>query len=86
MKKSIETDERERQWGDLCRKRIESARKSLAKILCRLEGAITDVKSSCELMEWNDDVAYLMEEAAVKLGFSLATLDTWNDVPEDEKD
>ena len=38
-----------------------------------------DIKFACELAKWNDDVYFQIEDAAIKLGYALATLTTWND-------
>ena len=63
----------------MCNGRIENARKRLAKLICSLDSVTMDVKSACELMDWNEDVAYEMENALGKLGTCLATLDCWFD-------
>ena len=77
MKK--ETTEKE----ELANARIEDSRKRLAKVICQIEGLNQEIRYACESMEWNDEVAYLIDEAANKLGYALATLDTWHDDPED---
>ena len=63
----------------MCEGRIETGRKRLAKAICLLESARMEVGSACEMMGWNDEVAFTMDEAATKLGYALATLDTWDD-------
>ena len=37
------------------------------------------MKWACESMDWNDEVAYQIEDAMLKLGTALATLVRWND-------
>lgn len=69
---------------ELANERIERAKKSLAKCLSMLETSSQEVKWACESQNWNEDVAYLMDEAATKLGFALATLVQWDDEPEEE--
>lgn len=68
---------------NLAEQRIENARKNLAKVINLIESLNMDVKSACSLMEWNDEVAYQIDDAATKLGYALATLTTWNDFDED---
>lgn len=64
--------------------RIEHSRKAIAKILNQLETVEQELKWACELADWNPDVAYQVEEAATKLGFTLATLTNWFDDDENE--
>ena len=73
MKSNIENDDK------LTYGRIESSRKKLAKVLNQLESLNQDIKFACELAKWNDDVYFQIEDAAIKLGYALATLTTWND-------
>ena len=67
-----------------CTEQIERSRKRLAKCLNLLE-AVTD--ELCFLFEqnpeWNSEIKWQIEEAAGKLGFSLATLTNWYDEPEE---
>lgn len=63
----------------LANERIENAKKRIAKALNLLETTSQELKWACESMNWNEDVAYQVDDAATKLGFSLATLLNWND-------
>ena len=49
-----------------------------------LEVAVDDIKGACQMNDWNDSVAYQIEEAATKLGFALATLTRWYDSLKEE--
>ena len=62
--------------------RIESAKKSLAKVLNEIEELNLKIKCACSLAKWDDEVSYQIDEAATKLGYALATLTTWNDCDE----
>ena len=69
-----------------CKEQIERSRKRLAKCLNLLE-AVTDELAFVfeQNPEWNSEVKWQIEEAAGKLGFSLATLTNWfDDEPEKE--
>lgn len=59
--------------------RIESARVKLAKALNEIESLNMDIKNACSMADWNDEVAYQIEDAALKLGYALAALTTWRD-------
>ena len=66
---------------------IERSRKRLAKCLNLLE-AVTDELAFVfeQNPEWNSEVKWQIEEAAGKLGLSLATLTNWfDDEPENEE-
>ena len=64
---------------------IERSRKRLAKCLNLLEAVTNDLEFVFEQnRDWNSEIKYQIEEAAVKLGFSLATLTTWYDDDETE--
>ena len=66
---------------------IERSRKRLAKCLNLLEAVTNDLDYVFEQNpEWNSEVKYQIEEAVAKLGFSLATLTTWYDDDESEKE
>ena len=69
---------------ELQRKRIADAKKTIAKSLGRLEQTANELRWACEASDWNDDVAFLVEEANLKLGYALATLETWFDDEEQE--
>lgn len=71
---------------ELSNKRIEAAKYRIAKCLNMLEATAQELHWACESEEWNDDVAIQVEEAAMKLGFALATLYHWNDSEESFKD
>ena len=65
---------------------IECSRKRLAKCLNLLEAVADELEYVFEQnTDWNSDVKYQIEEAAGKLGFSLATLTNWFDDEEPEK-
>ena len=66
---------------------IERSRKRLAKCLNLLEAVTGELEFVFEQNpDWNSEIKYQIEEAAVKLGFSLATLSTWYDDDESEKE
>ena len=57
--------------------------KRLAKALNLIEAMRDELQFVFEQTDWNDEVKYQIDEAAAKLGFSLATLATWYDDPEE---
>ena len=63
----------------LANERVENAKKRVARVLNLLEVTSQELKWACESMKWNDDVAYQIEDAIIKLGPALATLVRWND-------
>lgn len=63
----------------LSERRIENARKNVAKCLSILERTSQEIKWACEAEQWNDEVAYQVDDAATQLGFALATLSRWDD-------
>ncbi len=63
-------------------KRIDNARKRIAKCLNMLEITTQEVQWACESEQWNDEVVLQIEEAATKLGYALATLYRWDDSEE----
>ena len=66
---------------------IERSRKRLAKCLNLLEAVTNDLDYVFEQnRDWNSEIKYQIEEAACKLGFSLAMLTTWYDDDESEKE
>ena len=66
---------------------IERSRKRLAKCLNLLEAVTNDLEFVFEQnRDWNSEIKYQIEEAACKLGFSLATLTTWYDDDETEEE
>ena len=70
-----------------CTEQIERSRKRLAKCLNLLEAVTNDLEFVFEQnRDWNSEIKYQIEEAAVKLGFSLATLTTWYDDDETEEE
>ena len=71
---------------ELSNKRIENARKRLAKCINMLQATTQELKWACEAEGWNDEVVYDIEDAALKLGYSLATLYRWDDPEEEFKD
>ena len=59
---------------------IERSRERLAKCLNLLEAVTGELEFVFEQnRDWNSEIKYQIEEAACKLGFSLATLTTWYD-------
>ena len=65
---------------------IERSRKRLANCLNLLEAVTDDLEYVFEQnTDWNSEIKYQIEEAATKLGFSLATLTNWFDDEEPEK-
>ena len=65
---------------------IECSRKRLAKCLNLLEAVTDELEYVFEQnTDWNSEIKYQIEEAATKLGFSLATLTNWFDDDEPEK-
>ena len=67
---------------------IERSHKRLAKCLNLLEAVTNELEFVFEQNpDWNSEIKYQIEEAAVKLGFSLATLTNWyDDEPENEQE
>ena len=65
------------------REQIERSVKRLAKALNLIEAMRDELQFVFEQTEWNDEVKYQIDEAAAKLGFSLATLSTWYDDAEE---
>ena len=63
----------------LAAERVENTKKRVAHALNLLETASQEMKWACESMDWNDEVAYQIEDAMLKLGTALATLVRWND-------
>ena len=63
---------------------IERSRKRLANCLNLLEAVTDELEYVFEQnTDWNSEIKYQIEEAATKLGFSLATLTNWfDDEPE----
>ena len=67
-----------------CRAQIERNRKRLADCLNRLEAVYNDLEFVFEQNpNWNSEIQWQINEAAQKLGFSLATLTNWYDDEED---
>ena len=69
---------------ELSNERVENAKKRIAKCLNLLEATTQELRWACESEHWNEEVIFQIEEAAMKLGFSLATLDRWDVDPEDD--
>ncbi len=70
-----------------CTEQIERSRQRLAKCLNLLEAVTGELEFVFEQNpDWNSEIKYQIEEAAVKLGFSLATLTTWYDDDEPEQE
>ena len=65
---------------------IERSRKRLANCLNLLEAVTDELEYVFEQnTDWNSEIKYQIEEAATKLGFSLATLTNWFDDEEPDK-
>ena len=66
---------------------IERSRQRLAKCLNLLEAVTDELEYVFEQnTDWNSEIKYQIEEAATKLGFSLATLTNWfDDEPEEQE-
>ena len=65
---------------------IERSRERLAKCLNLLEAVTGELEFVFEQnRDWNSEIKYQIEEAACKLGFSLATLTNWFDDDEPEE-
>ena len=71
---------------ELSNSRIAKARKRVAKCIGMLQVSIDEIKWACEAEGWDNGVAYELEEAVLKLGYSLATLYRWDDPDEEFKD
>ena len=65
------------------REQIDRSVKRLAKALNLIEAMRDELQFVFEQTDWNDEVKYQIDETAAKLGFSLATLSTWFDDPEE---
>ena len=61
------------------REQIDRSVKRLAKALNLIEALRDELQFVFEQTDWNDEVKWQIDEAAAKLGFSLATLSTWYD-------
>ena len=70
-----------------CTEQINRSCKRLAKCLNLLEAVTNDLEFVFEQnRDWNSEIKYQIEEAACKLGFSLATLTKWyDDEPEEQE-
>ena len=69
-----------------CTEQIERSRKRLAKCLNLLEAVTDELYFVFEQNpEWNSEIKWQIEDAAGKLGFSLATLTNWYDEPEEQE-
>ena len=65
---------------------IERSRKRLANCLNLLEAVTDELEYVFEQnTDWNSEIKYQIEEAATKLGFSLATLTNWFDDEPDKQ-
>ena len=63
---------------------IERSRKRIAKCLNLLEAVHGELEFVFEQNpDWNPDIKWQVEEAACKLGFTLATLSNWYDDEEE---
>lgn len=65
---------------------IDRSQKRLANCLNLLEAIHDELEFVFEQRtDWNSDITWQLDEAAVKLGFALATLTNWYDDDEPEK-
>ncbi len=69
---------------ELSNERVETAKKRIAKCLNMLEATAQELRWACESEQWNDEIVFQIEDAALKLGFSLATLNRWDVDPEND--
>ena len=68
-----------------CAEQIERSRKRLARCLNLLEAVTNELEFVFEQNpDWNSEIKWQIEEAAVKLGFALATLTNWYDDEEED--
>lgn len=81
MTKMVEINEE-----DIARERVEDLRSALADSLNSLELKVDLFKYSCGVMKWNDDVAFQVEDAMLKMGLALATLSNWYKDDEQKKE
>lgn len=63
----------------LANERVENTKKRVAHALNLLEAASQEMKWACSSMNWNDEVAYQIEDGMLQLGMALATLERWHD-------
>lgn len=63
----------------LANERVENAKQRLAKCLNMLEITTEELRWACEDQGWDSMVVYGIDEAAVKLGYALATLIRWDE-------
>lgn len=68
---------------ELSNKRIEDAKKNIAKIISSLETTTQEIIWACSDMNWNDDVVFLIKDASLNLGYALAALCQWHECLED---
>lgn len=61
----------------LSRERVEEFKQTIADCLNRLEGIVDPFKYVCQQNGWNDEVAFEVEDAMMKMGLALATLVNW---------
>ena len=59
-------------------KRADALRMEIAKAINRLETPLYQFKYGCEKLGWNDDVAFVVEDAIREFGKALATLTVWD--------
>jgi hypothetical protein len=69
---------------ELQKSRILNAKKTISSSLCSLERSVDEIKWACQASNWNDDVIYLIEDANLKLGYALATLEMWFEFEDEE--
>lgn len=65
--------------------RVEEAKSRIAHALNLIETTEQEMDWACSAMGWNPGVVLQVQEAAVKLGYALATLTRWDEEPEPEK-
>lgn len=69
-------DNRER-IEKLSAERVENLKQALADAIVAVEANNEQMKWSCEQMQWDSEVCYLIEEGILKFGCALASLHKW---------
>ena len=61
----------------LAAERVENLKQALADAIVAVQAQNEQMKWSCEQMDWDSEVCYLIEEGIMKLGCALASLHKW---------
>lgn len=59
--------------------RVEEAKKTLARAICRVEDATDMLEFECRENGWEEEVCFVIREGLEKLGEALATLTVWDE-------